>query len=258
MAKGVQTMRQHIRAQTMPHPIMGQLFRCMDIFLMDSEMLTLETYVFAREHMNLTRNEEERVLMGNFFLLWFAIRRTATIDHIIGEDTLEMSPELDDRSCPWFGKIPLPPVMIQQLDMILTLGVLNPLREQVLEDFQKLLLANRPQSWMTMYLMLRYAIPTTIKELHQSAKVFLAYYHCATAAANPFHMDWEIQLSTPFADMPSYEIDFLRETYQRANWRKELQTTNKLPPYEDHTYYVDQMFEKNWSPRDILIDYDEE
>lgn len=55
MAKGVQTMRQHIRAQTMPHPIMGQLFRCMDIFLMDSEMLTLETYVFAREHMNLTR-----------------------------------------------------------------------------------------------------------------------------------------------------------------------------------------------------------
>lgn len=91
--------------------------------------------------------------MGNFFLLWFAIRRTATIDHIIGEDTLEMSPELDDRSCPWFGKIPLPPVMIQQLDMILTLGVLNPLREQVLEDFQKLLLANRPQSWMTMYLM---------------------------------------------------------------------------------------------------------
>lgn len=63
-----------------------------------------------------------------------------------------MAPETVDRSYPLFGKVPLPPVMIQQLDMILTLGLLQPLRKKVLEDFQKIVLANKPRSWLTIYL----------------------------------------------------------------------------------------------------------
>ncbi|KKZ59890.1 hypothetical protein EMCG_05276 [[Emmonsia] crescens] len=229
MAKGVQTMRQHIRVQTMPHRILGQRFRCMGFLLMHSEMLTLETYVFAREHMNVTRNEDERVLMRNFFLLWFAIRRTATIDHIVGEDTLEVSPELDDRPYPWFEKIPLPPVMIQQLDMILTLGVLNPPLGAGTRRFPETFVSQQTPNLDDH----QYAIPTTIKEVHHSANVFLAYYHYATAAGNPFDMDGEIQPSTPFADMPSYEIDFLRETRQRLNWRRVRTTPTHSPRLTD-------------------------
>jgi len=63
-----------------------------------------------------------------------------------------MDPETTDRSNPLFGKVPLPPVMIQQLDMILTLGLLRPLRKKFFEDFQKMILANKPKSWMTIYL----------------------------------------------------------------------------------------------------------
>jgi hypothetical protein len=48
--------------------------------------------------------------------------------------------------------------------MILTLGVLRPLQKQVLEDFQKLVLANNPNSWMTIYLI-------TFVSLHSCAKV---------------------------------------------------------------------------------------
>lgn len=86
------------------------------------------------------------------------------MEHIVGDDRLDMTPEMEDRTCPLFEKIPLPPVMIQQLDMILTIGVLEPLQKQVLEDFQKLVLANNPRNWMTVYLV-------TFMSLHSCAKI---------------------------------------------------------------------------------------
>lgn len=108
-------------------------------------------------------------MLGNFFRLWFAIRRTATTEYIIGDDTLDMEAETADRSYPLFGKIPLPPVMIQQLDMVLTLGILEPLRKQVLEDFQKLALATNPRNWMTIYLI-------TFLSLHSCANITAENY----------------------------------------------------------------------------------
>ena len=90
------------------------------------------------------------------------MRRTATTEYIGGDDTLDMEPETVDRSYPLFGKVPLPPVMIQQLDMILTLGFLTPLRKKVLEDFQKIVSNNKPKSWMTIYLI-------TFMSLHSCA-----------------------------------------------------------------------------------------
>lgn len=96
----------------------------------------------------------------------------ATTEHIVGEETLDMAPETEDKSFPLFGKIPLPPVMIQQLDMILTLGILEPLRKQVLEDFQKLALATNPKNWMTIYLI-------TFMSLHSCAKISAENYQNA-------------------------------------------------------------------------------
>jgi hypothetical protein len=102
--------------------------------------------------------------MGNYLRLWFAIRRTHTTEHIVGQDKLDMEPEAVDKSFPLFGKVPLPPVMIQQLDIILTLGILQPLRKKVLEDLQKLILSNKPSSWMTVYLI-------TFMSLHNCATI---------------------------------------------------------------------------------------
>jgi hypothetical protein len=83
-----------------------------------------------------------------------------------------MEPEKKDESYPLFGKIPLPPVMIQQLDMILTLGILEPLRKQVLEDFQRLALTSNPRNWMTIYLI-------TFMSLHSCARITAENYHNA-------------------------------------------------------------------------------
>jgi hypothetical protein len=109
--------------------------------------------------------------MGNFLRLWFAIRRTHTVEHIVSKDTLDMEP-MQDKSCPLVGKVPLPPVMIQQLDMILTLGILQPLRKKVLDELQKLIMSNKPSSWLTVYL-------TTFMSLHQCATICAENYRNA-------------------------------------------------------------------------------
>lgn len=121
---------------------------------------------------NNSQPSEEASIIADFVRLWFAVRRTATTEHIEGDDTLDMEPEAVDKSYPLFGKVPLPPVMIQQLDMVLTLGFLQPLRKKVLDNFQKIVLANKPKSWMTIYLI-------TFISLHSAATVTHENYHNA-------------------------------------------------------------------------------
>lgn len=119
-----------------------------------------------------TQSEDEARLLANYMKLWVAVRRTATLEHIISKDKLDMTPETEDKSYPLLGKVPLPPVMIQQLDIILTVGVLLPLQKQVLEDMQKLVMSNNPRTWMTMYLI-------TFMSLHSCASLSAENYRNA-------------------------------------------------------------------------------
>ncbi|KAK4446912.1 cutinase transcription factor 1 beta [Podospora aff. communis PSN243] len=271
MQKATADMREYVK---------NNVFSCMDFFLKGSDQLVKDTYEFARTHMQRTDSDEERKLLGSYFRLWFAIRRTATMEHIAGEERLGMVPEMEDRTCPLFGKIPLPPVMIQQLDMILTLGVLQPLQKQVLDDFQKLVLANNPRHWMTVYLITfmslhscakisqenynnarkqgllrRYSIPNFIQERHHTANVFLSHYHYRTESANPFVQDWRKRHATPFSHMSVDEIHFLEKTKRMVKEREQIiKTNNENDLYEHELYFVAQMFEQNWQPRDTVID----
>ena len=63
-----------------------------------------------------------------------------------------MAADLKDRSSPLFGKIPIPPVMGAQMELMLTLTVLKPLRKSVLNQLQQVVSANKPKSWFTIYL----------------------------------------------------------------------------------------------------------
>ena len=37
-----------------------------------------------------------------------------------------------------------------------------------------------------------------------------------------------------------------------------IRIINKINLYEDDLYFVSQMFEENWTPRDTIIDYSDE
>jgi hypothetical protein len=84
--------------------------------------------------------------------LWFAIRHTTASEYLTGSETLGMTPEQKDRSYPLFGKIPIAPVMGAQLELIMTLMVLRPMRKKVLGQLQRMITANKPKSWFSIYL----------------------------------------------------------------------------------------------------------
>jgi hypothetical protein len=92
------------------------------------------------------------VLLGNVLCLWFAIRHTTVSEYLHGPETLGMTPEREDKSYPLFGKIPVAPVMSAQIELILTLVVLRPLRKRILDELQKMMKANEPKYWFPIYL----------------------------------------------------------------------------------------------------------
>jgi len=259
------------------------IFKCMEQWLVGRDPWIQETYKFARQYMLIAPPEEQN-LLSDVFRFWFAIRRTATTEYIVGDDTLDMEPETTDKSFPLFGKVPLPPVMIQQLDMILTLGFLQPLKKKHLEDLQRIVSANKPKSWMTIYLKTfislhscatltaenyqnarkhglkrRFAMPNFISERHHSANVYLSHYHYCTNSCNPFKIDWRKRQTTPFAEMTTDEILFLKKTSEMVkDLQDKIRNTHELNLYEDDLYFVSQMFEENWTPRDTIIDYTDE
>ncbi|KAK3364552.1 hypothetical protein B0T25DRAFT_443157 [Lasiosphaeria hispida] len=263
--------------------ITKNIFNCIEYFLKNADELVKMTFSYAREYMSQRADsEDEARLLANYMKLWVAVRRTATLEHIISQDTLDMVPETEDKSYPLLGKVPLPPVLIQQLDIILTVGVLMPLQKQVLEDMQKLIISNNPRTWMTMYLTTfmslqscaslsaenyrnarrqgfrrRYSFPSFIQERHNSANVFLSHYHYRTAHCNPFKIDWKRRHATPFADMSTEDIIFLQKTTKLLEEPTEsLRTLKDQELYENDLYFVSQLYEDNWEPRDATIDFD--
>jgi hypothetical protein len=65
-----------------------------------------------------------------------------------------MTPQMEDKTCSNFGKIPLPPVMGAQFELITTAMVLAPLKRSVLEQLHVLIHENKRSNWFTIYLSL--------------------------------------------------------------------------------------------------------
>jgi len=117
-------------------------------------------------------------------------------------------------------------------------------------------------------------MPVFIYDRHHAANVFLAHYHYRTQPCDPFKVDWTRRHATPFADMSTGDINFLQRTKQLIAERGELSSQlhkgkTKLYAelqitsiktffiYEDELYFISQMFEDDWQPRDSAIEYDD-
>src|ERR1700742_4988794 len=74
--------------------------------------------------------QQSSLVQGALHLL--AVSRMIELDwRISGLETLGHAPNLDPN-CPWFGKVPVTPMMDTHLDQIIIQDFLNPLRRQVL------------------------------------------------------------------------------------------------------------------------------
>jgi len=79
-------------------------------------------------------------------------RMITSSEQICGEDTLDMPLDIMDASSPLHNKIPTPPVLGAQGDYIVGQSIQLPLRRMVLEQLQRLILANKSSSWFCIYL----------------------------------------------------------------------------------------------------------
>ncbi|KAL7913134.1 hypothetical protein GGI35DRAFT_278475 [Trichoderma velutinum] len=122
-------------------------------FLGDTESLLYKTYLQAWHMWKDPNIPAESFELLNWTLrLWIAVRLSTTSAFIAGNEKLGMSTDILDQTNPNPGKIPLPPVLGAQMDLILIQHIQTKLRHELLDNLQKVMLKNKPSSWLVTYL----------------------------------------------------------------------------------------------------------
>ncbi|TGJ85075.1 hypothetical protein E0Z10_g3697 [Xylaria hypoxylon] len=176
---------------------------CCKKILFGKDKLLLATYGAA---LRVTRDplagDKEKDLLRKALQLWMAVRMTTKSTVIVGEETLGMNPNIMDETSPLQGKIPLPPVMGAQIELVLIHQIQSNLRREMLENLQTITQANKQSTWFTTYLITfillhnvsllcqhdasyarkhgmksRFAREDMVREYQLGANILLAYFH---------------------------------------------------------------------------------
>ncbi|KAJ3551803.1 hypothetical protein NPX13_g11272 [Xylaria arbuscula] len=133
--------------------INNSFVECCKRVLFGKDKLLLATYGAAlRVTRDPTATDKEKELLNKALQLWMAVRMTTKSTVIVGEETLGMSPDIMDETSSLRGKIPLPPVMGAQIELVLIHQIQSSLRREMLENLQSITTANKQQTWFTTYL----------------------------------------------------------------------------------------------------------
>ncbi|KAI0555204.1 hypothetical protein F4679DRAFT_522655 [Xylaria curta] len=183
--------------------ISRSLPECCKKILWGKDKLLGATYVMAlKAARDPTATENEKELLKKALQLWMAVRMTTKSTVIVGEETLGMSPDIMDETSPLQGKIPLPPVMGAQIELVLIHQIQSNLRREMLENLQTITQANKQHTWFTTYLITfillhnvallcqhdtgyarkhgmrtRFAREDMVREYQLGANILLAYFH---------------------------------------------------------------------------------
>ncbi|KAG4265672.1 hypothetical protein FPRO06_00952 [Fusarium proliferatum] len=217
-------------------------------------------------------------LIHHTLLLWMSIRLTTRSSFIVGEETLGMKQNILDETNPNHGKIPLPPVLGAQMDLILIHHIQTKLRRELLDKLQKMMSKNKQSTWLVTYLVIfillhntalitahdagyakkhgmkrRFAREEKVKEYHLGANILLAHFHYCNKGIYPFSEDCKDQDLRTLAGLDEEKIKFVHHTSNLAR-RHALQweeIRNKAV-YEHDYFFVSQLFETNWQPRTTI------
>ena len=96
---------------------------------------------------------EQRAMVRNTFRLWVACRKVSHPERICEGNQLGAQ-KVEDPSSPWFGHVPLPPVIMAQMQCIMYETLLRPLAKTVLDNLSTLVFSRNRKNWMTIYLII--------------------------------------------------------------------------------------------------------
>lgn len=117
--------------------------------------LIYKTYQQTLQHCkNRSTPMDSLELLRDTFRLWMSVRFSTASCFLVGDEVLGMSNDLLDETCPDAGRIPLPPVLGAQLDLILIHHIQNQLRRQVLDRLERMVSKRKHNTWMVTYLVI--------------------------------------------------------------------------------------------------------
>ncbi|KHO00008.1 uncharacterized protein MAM_01931 [Metarhizium album ARSEF 1941] len=241
-----------------------------------SSGLLKKTYIQAfRMYQDPSMPEDWRQLFDWTFRLWVAVRLSTTSEFIVGEEKLGMPDNILDSTSPHSGKIPVPPVLGAQLDLVLIHHIQTKLRRELLDKLQKMILKNKQSTWFVTYLVTfmllhnaalitahdaayarkhgmkrRFAREDKVKEYFLGANILLAHFHYCNKGWYPFSEDCKDQDLRTLADLNEDKIRFVQATREYARDHKgEWDKLRERGSWEDDYFFVSQLFEENWHPR---------
>ncbi|KAJ4311707.1 hypothetical protein N0V84_010304 [Fusarium piperis] len=250
--------------------------RCIGTYLVtildDSNHLVWDMFHWA---MRLSTFPEPNQLLSDVIRLWVVCRFLEGRWRCVGVDTLGA-----EGLSHWYDNEPLvqvPPFVNYQMAALFTERILQPLRVTVLKQLQDLILANETRNWfpitLSVFILLhnyemqcrfhrafamrrgfsvRFVEMPIIRAIHSGAKTILAHFHYACKGQRPFSMDhdWNSDEAKRMAHLDDEQIGFLMGyQYQVESKAPTLRSVSLTHDYEEEYWFVGQMFDADWVPR---------
>lgn len=187
---------------------------------------------------------------------------------------------MQNEASPQYGKVPMPPLMIAQKELIIYSQFLQPYSHVVLRDLQRLIYNNKRESWYTIYLVLfmllhscsmitrrdeeyarqihqkhRYANMKAITAHHFGAQNMLAHFHYINKGEKPF-LDAlnprKLQFFVTEVGMTQHQANFVRDTALNIKrLEQKLKEVREGSDCGNDFYWISQMYDGDWRPRNL-------
>ncbi|KAH8682702.1 hypothetical protein BX600DRAFT_506269 [Xylariales sp. PMI_506] len=242
-----------------------------DHYLSESDSFLSKTYRTALKYSVDLERSDEQDLLKSVLRFWVSMRMESRSERICGTESLGMQPQNWDRGCNNYNQILMPPVISAQIELMMTVAILQPLSQSVLKSLLKLIEKGKAHSWLTIYLSLfillhscalltefenrqarkygletRYVNDELVKELHRGADILLIYFHYRSKGGSPLQVDLEAS-DIHRAGLNSELVCFLRESREhmkaKANYVKSIR---KQKVFEDPYWFISQLYDAEW------------
>jgi hypothetical protein len=254
----------------------GCIGNYLDAILDDSNPLVWDIFHWALR-MSLVAQPNE--LLSNVIRLWVACRFLEGRWRCVGQHSLGA-----ERLSHCYDAEPIiqvPPFVNYQMAAIFTERILQPLRKTVLKQLQELMLANMTKNWFTITLsvfillhnyelqcqfhnafarrrgfLVRFVEMPVINAIHSGAKTILAYFHYACKGQRPFSLDhdWDTGEAKTMAHLDDEQVSFLKKYRDQLHNNAQVHFVSYNHDYEKEYWFVGQMFDATWVPRETKED----
>ncbi|KAI0602176.1 hypothetical protein F4775DRAFT_588403 [Biscogniauxia sp. FL1348] len=197
-----------------------------------------QTYKFAFRYIGEAKTPEERKLLANTFRLWVGCRKTSNPHRIYGNDRLG-GEIVNDPDSLFHNVVPMPVIMISQMECIMYTTNLRPMSKKVLHDLN---------------VIEEFANPESIRKHHSGAEVMLAHFHYLNKGVHPFgmcHAAKHRQELAKAAELDEDGVNFVCETSRQVNetgLQREIKEVRAAKNFGHDLYWVSQLYDEVWEP----------